>query len=601
MKNKKVIKIISLVVAVIIVLFLLWDYLLYPIQEFKHNEKLLSEAGKRYFEINSRNLSKEEGRVSTVSLEVLIKQKYLDELKIKKSYCDIKNSNVKMKIEGGASTYYTHLQCGSRHSNVDYTGPVITLNGTKKMTINKGDTYTEPGVLSVKDKTDGEIKKDEVIIKGSVNTKKVGTYKVTYTVSDSLDNKTVVTRKVEVIESLSHISKEATKSTNGYYQGVYPDNYISFNNILFRIVKVNSDDTVTIVSNSPLANIDYDSNKNRFDGSSMDEWLNDYFYPLLNDKSKKLIVESKWCDDVVTESNKNKTTCDRYSAKKNIGILSLEDYNNSLDSSKESYLQIMSRTWYNNFDSNNKVWSVKSNTTEAYKDNVLLNIKPAITLAKDTRITSGEGTIESPYRIGTESSVKRNTKVNKLDIGTKINYSGYTFIVAGKEKDGTTKVIMDGVLEGDTLDNSLISYDTTGTSKIYNPKEKGNIAYQINNNLSKYIDTNIFVKKEYSVPIYNKSVTYKGKHDNKKYTGKLMIPSVFEVFSGAVNNYYIPYWLIDGSLEEENKTMIDQDGTTAFFYREAGRKAGVKIKAYISKDAYVKSGDCLDTECRVVK
>ena len=58
--------------------------MLYPIQAFKHNEKILSEAGKRYFEINRRNLPKEEGRVSTVSLEVLIRQKYLDELSIKK-------------------------------------------------------------------------------------------------------------------------------------------------------------------------------------------------------------------------------------------------------------------------------------------------------------------------------------------------------------------------------------------------------------------------------------------------------------------------------------------------------------------------------------
>lgn len=114
------------------------------------------------------------------------------------------------------------------------------------MTINKGDTYTEPGVLSVKDKTDGEIKKDEVIIKGKVNPNKIGTYKVTYTVSDSLDNETVVTREVEVIENLTTIVKKATKETNGYYQGLYSDNYLTFNNILFRIVRVNSDGTVTI-------------------------------------------------------------------------------------------------------------------------------------------------------------------------------------------------------------------------------------------------------------------------------------------------------------------------------------------------------------------
>lgn len=58
MEKKKIIKIVILVVAVIAVLFLLWNYLLYPIQAFKHNEKLLSDAGKRYFEINSRNLPK---------------------------------------------------------------------------------------------------------------------------------------------------------------------------------------------------------------------------------------------------------------------------------------------------------------------------------------------------------------------------------------------------------------------------------------------------------------------------------------------------------------------------------------------------------------
>ena len=49
MENKKIIKIIILVVAVIAVLFLLWNDLLYPIQAFEHNEKLLSDAGKRYF------------------------------------------------------------------------------------------------------------------------------------------------------------------------------------------------------------------------------------------------------------------------------------------------------------------------------------------------------------------------------------------------------------------------------------------------------------------------------------------------------------------------------------------------------------------------
>ena len=469
MKNKELIKKIILIVAVFVLLFLLWNFVLYPYQMFKHNEKILSEAGKRYFSINRRNLPTEEGRVSTVSLEVLIKQKYLDELKIKNSICDIKNSNVKLKVESGKDEYYTHLQCGNRHSNIDYKGPVITLNGKKNMTVSLGDTYTEPGVLSVKDKTDGTINNNEVVIKGTVDTSKIGTYEITYKVADSLDNETTVKRTVEVIESLSKVVTEDTKGTNNYYKGTSSDNFVMFNNILFRMVKINSDGTVTIASENPLANIDYGAKNNRFDGSNMDEWLNNYFYPQLNNKSKKLIVSSKWCDDIYTEG---KTTCDRYSKTKNVGILSLQDYVNSLDDLGMSYLGIVARVWYNNFDSNNQVWSGKSNNQTAYKDNILLNIRPAITLKKDTKITSGSGTKEDPYLIGTEQEVKRNMKVNKLDIGTVISYSGYNFVVAGHEEDGTTKLIMKSVLRNEEHAAIQISYDNASSVKIYNPKEK---------------------------------------------------------------------------------------------------------------------------------
>ena len=598
MKNNELIKKIVLVIAVLVVLFLLWIFVLYPHQAFKHNEKILSDAGKRYFEINRRNLPKEEGRVSAVSLEVLIKQKYLDELKIGNSDCDIKNSNVKLRVENGADSYYTHLQCGSRHSNIDYQGPVITLNGKKKMTINLGETFTDPGILNIKDKTDGDIKTSKAIIKGTVNTNKIGKYEITYQVADSLDNTTIVTREVEVIESLSKVVKTDTKASNGYYKGERYDNYIMFNNILFRIVKINSDDTVTIVSDNPLANIDYGAKNNRFDGSNMDEWLNDYFYPQLSDKSKKLIVSSKWCDDIYKEG---KSTCDRYSKKKNVGILSLEDYVNSLDNLGFSYLGIMARVWYNNFDSNNQVWSGKSNTQAAYKDNILLNIKPAINLKKDTRITGGDGSPDDPYLIGTEQTVKRNMKVNKLDIGTVISYSGYDFIVAGHEDDGTTKLIMERVLTDDEGNKFEISYDTISPVKIYNPKEVGNIAYQINNNLAKYIDTSYLVRKDVEVPIYNKLVTYKGKHETKTYKSKLSIPSVFDLFSGAINNSGEPFWLIEASKEDENKTYIDTDGTTPFYYKHVGRKVGVKLKVYLDKNAYIKSGDCREEECKIAK
>ena len=141
---------------------------------------------------------------------------------------------------------------------------------------------------------------------------------------------------------------------------------------------------------------------------------------------------------------------------------------------------------------------------EAYKDDILLNIRPAITLNKNTKIIGGDGSITFPYLVGTETYASRNMKVNKLDIGTSIEYSGYNYIVAGKEKDGTTKVIMASPFTSSAIDTN-ISYDTDSSIKIYNPNEKGNIAYQLNNVLSNYIDTNYFEKKDIIVPIYKEA------------------------------------------------------------------------------------------------
>ncbi len=55
-------------------------------------------------------------------------------------------------------------------------------------------------------------------------------------------------------------------------------------------------------------------------------------------------------------------------------------------------------------------------------------------------------------------------------------------------------------------DRVNIFYNTASSVKIYNPKEQGNIGYQISNELSKYIDTSYLVSKDIEVPIYAKKM-----------------------------------------------------------------------------------------------
>lgn len=591
--KNKIIKIVIVVVVIIVLVLLLWFLYFYPNKVFRENERLLEEAGKRYYEINSTRLPNEEGRVISVTLDTLIKQDYLDGLyeAYGNKLCDMNKSNVKAVSKDGDYTYYTYLKCGNHESKVDHDGPVITLNGSKNMTVSRGGKYKEPGVKSVVDNVDGKMDASSVTVRGEVDTSKVGTYEITYTVRDSLDNATTVTRKVKVEERLSTVVTENTE--NGYYVGHDVNNYIMFSNMLFRIVRVNDDGSVVIVSDDALANVDY-TNDGRFEDSSLDKWLNDYFYNLLEPRYQDLIKSSSWCDDVIGSDDTMVTECTRETAKRKVGILSLQDYNLSYDGFS-SYLDKTNLSWYSNLASDDTAWAITS--VAAYPGSLvasdktnLLNVVPAVTLKANTAVLGGTGTYDDPYTVLEDTKGRRSSNLNEREIGEYIRYSGYTFRISDILDDGTTEVIMDSVLKSNDQQVN-IRYTNTQERKVYNPNQEGNIGYKIKNNMTRYIDTSLFVSKDISVPIYDGMVTYQGEHNTKKYNLLITIPSAFDIFSArGSNSNDAGYWLIDSSKKANTKTVVRSSGTVTYSSATDDIVAGVKIKAYFGKDVIIEGG-----------
>ncbi|MCK0108346.1 DUF5011 domain-containing protein [Flavobacteriaceae bacterium S0825] len=83
-------------------------------------------------------------------------------------------------------------------STPDTTVPVITLNGASIMNLTVGDTYTEQGATAI-DNIDGDLTSSIVVGGDTVDTNMVGTYVVTYNVSDAAGNVAAeVTRTVNV-------------------------------------------------------------------------------------------------------------------------------------------------------------------------------------------------------------------------------------------------------------------------------------------------------------------------------------------------------------------------------------------------------------------
>ena len=118
------------------------------------------------------------------------------------SRIEIDSSSVDTNKEG---TYYVSYSVKDNAENerivyrrveVYLSKPKITLNGSAHEKIVLGRQYIEKGATAI-DEKDGNIT-NKINVSGSVDTSKVGTYDVTYSVTNSLGVTTTMTRKVEV-------------------------------------------------------------------------------------------------------------------------------------------------------------------------------------------------------------------------------------------------------------------------------------------------------------------------------------------------------------------------------------------------------------------
>ncbi|MDD2378195.1 MAG: DUF5011 domain-containing protein [Bacilli bacterium] len=101
------------------------------------------------------------------------------------------------------------------YKNIVYknVAPNIELVGSKVMTINLNEEYSEPGVKAY-DYIDNNISK-KAIIKGEVNTQKIGTYYLYYSVENSRNIKSdEIIRLVKVIDSSLIDTKDKSSENN---------------------------------------------------------------------------------------------------------------------------------------------------------------------------------------------------------------------------------------------------------------------------------------------------------------------------------------------------------------------------------------------------
>lgn len=109
---------------------------------------------------------------------------------------------VKRKEKDGVVYYTVEDSSGNKTSVTrkinyeDLLPPDLQLKGEETLTISAGSTYEEPG-WTAEDNFDGDLK-DDVTVKGTVDTYKAGTYTLNYSVTDKAGNTATAKRTVKV-------------------------------------------------------------------------------------------------------------------------------------------------------------------------------------------------------------------------------------------------------------------------------------------------------------------------------------------------------------------------------------------------------------------
>jgi len=111
----------------------------------------------------------------------------------------------------------------------DLAGPIITLKGNKIITLGLGRPYREFGATAI-DNIDGEIIVSPPI--GTVDSNKLGTYTITYSVVDSSNHTTTETRTINIVEPRPFITTWKTDnngSTDNYTISIKTNSDYSYN------------------------------------------------------------------------------------------------------------------------------------------------------------------------------------------------------------------------------------------------------------------------------------------------------------------------------------------------------------------------------------
>lgn len=213
-----------------------------------------------------------------------------------------------------------------------------------------------------------------------------------------------------------------------YFRGDVPNNYVKLNDTLWRIVRINGDNSVKLVLNSVVDDLAQYNEKNENYENAEDTTVNDYlksYYDINLKEFDNLIANAKYCNDtnkleIGNEKVYNGFTrlmtdkiptfnCLGHVYNSKIGLMSADEIVyaganfNQENNNYYLYLEGNENIWWTSTlaKANNDTFYPFSVTVDGKLENASSGLlykgfRPTINLIRKTKVT-GEGTLDNPY------------------------------------------------------------------------------------------------------------------------------------------------------------------------------------------------------------
>lgn len=339
---------------------------------------------------------------------------------------------------------------------------------------------------------------------------------------------------------------------NHYFKNEVDTNYVMYSNILWRIIRINADNSVVLISEDPLVSLAYKEEAN-FEESYINKWLNiiegeentGIFEYNLNDPSKYLL-KNETCLDVVDKLSNQ--LCKTSYSDKYLGLMSTSDYVNT--GAEKSFINNDTKFYLSNTTDTNKILYITDTNKVSYSDGTdLIGLRPVITVKGNIDLVSGNGSLNSPYCFESDKGL----------FGSYVKLGEDIWRVYQVNEE-TVNLVSNSLL---TINDTVLERKYANTGYSYDSSKWDTLAYYLNNN---YLNG---LSYKNNIELNSWANGYYGADNNYSYQESLIntkeaYVGILNVTNIRLNNDFKNYFLMTGNTKNGSLVYLASNNGTIY-------------------------------------